>query len=69
MVILGCESFAEVWLNAGTIESQQGAVAIAAASTNMQWVHLILASEANLVLMVNGTSKTLEDYLLVECPK
>ena len=53
------ESFAEAWLNAGTIESQQGAVAIAAASTNMQWVPpLYWQAEANLVLMVNGTSKT-----------
>lgn len=53
------ESFAEAWLNAGTVESQQGAVAIAAASTNMQWVPpLYWQAETNLVLLTNGTSRT-----------
>ena len=53
------ESFAEAWLNAGTIENQQGAIAVAAASTNMQWVPpLYWQAETNLVLLTNGTSRT-----------
>ncbi len=32
------ESFAEAWLNAGGEDDVKGAVAVAAASTNMQWV-------------------------------
>ncbi|MBW7877022.1 MAG: hypothetical protein H3C47_13660 [Candidatus Cloacimonetes bacterium] len=53
------ESFAEAWLNAGDKDNVKGAVAVAAASTNMQWIPpLWWQSEANLVLLPSGKNKT-----------
>ncbi|PCJ18237.1 MAG: hypothetical protein COB02_11660 [Candidatus Cloacimonadota bacterium] len=53
------ESFAEAWLNAGDKENFAGAVAIAAASTNMQWVPPIhWQAEINLALLQKGDHKT-----------
>jgi len=53
------ESFAEAWLNAGDTSNYKGAVVIAAASTNMQWVPpLYWQAEANLVRMVQGLDKS-----------
>ena len=53
------ESFAETWMMAGNNEGVRGAIAIAAASTNMQWVPpLYWQAETNLVLLPNGNDQT-----------
>ncbi|MCO4783337.1 MAG: hypothetical protein KC646_13510 [Candidatus Cloacimonetes bacterium] len=53
------ESFAEAWLNSGDEENFAGASAIAAASTNMQWVPPIhWQAKINLALLQKGEHKT-----------
>lgn len=53
------ESFAEVWLNAGSIDNFKGAVAVAAASTNMQWIPpLYWQAETNLVVLPEGRDQS-----------
>ncbi|MCJ8345609.1 C25 family cysteine peptidase [bacterium] len=53
------ESFAEAWLNSGDKDNFAGASAIAAASTNMQWVPPIhWQAEINLALLQKGDHKT-----------
>jgi gingipain R len=53
------ESFAEAWLNAGGENDVKGAVAIAAASTNMQWIPpLHWQAEINKELVPKGDYKS-----------
>ncbi|MFC1745648.1 C25 family cysteine peptidase [Candidatus Riflebacteria bacterium] len=53
------DCFAEAWMKAGTVENMRGAVAIAAASTNMQWIPpLHWQAEINIVLLKAGNFKT-----------
>ncbi|MFC1745247.1 C25 family cysteine peptidase [Candidatus Riflebacteria bacterium] len=53
------DCFAETWLNAGTTDNMKGAVAIAAASTNMEWVPPIhWQAHINRVLLIKGRVKT-----------
>jgi gingipain R len=53
------DSFAETWMNAGGQDDVKGAVAIAAASTNMQWIPpLHWQAEINVVLLPAGGYST-----------
>lgn len=53
------DSFAETWMKAGSADNVKGAVAVAAASTNMQWVPpLYWQAETNLVVLPQGKDQS-----------